>query len=171
MKKTNSKKRKEVEVYLPSGPIPVRALTNKQLIEVARYNNPTEEEKKNRKQNTNKVISSLVRPLSISGAIIGGSSRLHKGSRAVLKGAALGTAIGTGIGLASGITLKKLGHKHHKKAAEVAEDELKTRNKLGIVYAKPGEWPELDRSNAEYQNKKEKKIFSNNDGRRVKVVF
>lgn len=93
-------------------------LTDKQLKNIAAWNNKTDEQKKNVKKNSAIIIGSQA---GIGGLL--GESFSKPGKK--LKGAGIGAGIGTAVG--AGFTLA--GGKLHKKHAEAAEKVLENRSK------------------------------------------
>lgn len=92
-------------------------LTDKQLKNIAAWNNKTDEQKKNVKKNSAIVIGSQAGV----GALLGNS--IAKNNK--LKGTGIGAAVGAAVG--AGFTAA--GSKLHKKHAKAAEKVLENRSK------------------------------------------
>lgn len=91
-------------------------LSDKQLKNIAHWNELTKEEKKNVKKNEGRIIAGLTIPSSILGGYIS-------------KKSAKGALIGGSLGAASGSIMAALGRKKHSKDAKAAEEVLKKRQK------------------------------------------
>ena len=107
---------KKVKVYLVGGTKRISELSDKQLKNVAAYNNLSKEEKKNIVKNS----TILGIPMSISGGLIGaGISRNKK----------VGAVIGASVGASTMAGMAISGHKLHKKQATAAEKEIEYRKR------------------------------------------
>lgn len=93
-------------------------LSDKQLKNIAAYDNLTEDEKRNIIINTSKYAI----PLTIGSGIIGAGLSKNK------KGAVIGAALGGGSMAGMAIS----GHRLHKKQAKAAKKELEYRKKAGF---------------------------------------
>lgn len=108
-------KKKKVKVFLPDGAKTVEELTDKQLKNIAHYNNLSKKEKENVIKNTARSAALLSIPSAATGAFIA-NKRTGKGA-----------LIGGGIGVATAIGMGISGHRLHKKQADAAEKELQKR--------------------------------------------
>jgi preprotein translocase subunit Sec63 len=108
---------KNVKVHLIGGTKNISELTDKQLKNVAAYDNLSEEEKKNVVKN----ISKFAIPISLEGGALG---------YLVSKNKKLGAGLGAAVGATALTGLAISGHKLHKKQAKAAKKEIEYRNKL-----------------------------------------
>ena len=107
---------KNVKVYLVGGTKRISELSDKQLKNVAAYNNLSKEEKKNIIKNS--TIFGI--PMSISGGLIGAG---------ISKNKKVGAVIGAGLGASTMAGMAISGHKLHKKQATAAEKEIEYRKR------------------------------------------
>lgn len=107
---------KKVKVYLVGGTKRISELSDKQLKNVAAYNNLSKEEKKNIVKNSIKFSI----PISAGGALIGADLSKNK---------KVGAVIGASIGASTMAGMAISGHKLHKKQATAAEKEIEYRKR------------------------------------------
>lgn len=105
---------KIIKVHLVGGTKKISELSDKQLKNVAAYNNLSKEEKKNIVKNS----TILGIPMSIGSGLIGAG---------ISKNKKVGAAIGASIGASTMAGMAISGHKLHKKQAAAAEKEIEYR--------------------------------------------
>ena len=114
--KNNETNYKDVKVYLIGGTKKISELTDKQLKNVAAYDNLSKREKKN-------IIKNSIKfgiPMSAGGALIG--ANLSKNKK-------VGAVIGASIGASTMAGMAISGHKLHKRQATAAKKEIEYRKR------------------------------------------
>ena len=108
---------KNVKVHLIGGTKKISELTDKQLKNIATYDNLSEKEKKSIVKN----VSKFAIPMSLGGGALG---------YAVSKNKKLGAGLGAATSATALAGMAISGHKLHKKQAKAAKKEIEYRNKL-----------------------------------------